>query len=71
MKGEKQHIHKYTHIPSPNTEIKLFLSNTDGFHSQLHFFFALWTDWYHQGGQLQVFCRDCALVLMVTLDVMS
>lgn len=62
MKGKKQHIDKYTPIPSPNTEIKLFLSNTYGFHSQSHCPFALWTDWYHQGGQRQVdgeFCRDC------------
>lgn len=55
------------------TEIELFLSNTDGFHSQSHFPFALWTDWYHQEGQQvdREFYRDCALVCMVTLDVMS
>jgi len=75
MKGEIHNtFDKYTPIPSPNTEIKLFLSNTDWFHSQSHFPFALWTDWHHQEGQQQVdgeFCRDCALVFMVTLDVMS
>lgn len=74
MKGEIHNtFDEYTPNPSSNTKIKLFLSNTDGFHSQAQFPFALWTDWYHQEGQ-QVdgeFCRDCALVCMVTLDVMS